>query len=272
MGRWKTYPDLDKRVLELLAQGGEGKRFNEIFDGLKPGSRSTLSDCLKSLVAASFIEHHYLTGAFMITDHGRAVLGRSEIGQREMEFLLDSSIFKDKHEAVRAAIEYWFGLTKSRLETQLLSFLPIRIDKDGRLLGIPETESEWQTLEKVSGKVQKVQHDVENELIQRLHVFVRRHRAAAALALRRSETEPKDVTKRAWPVDATNDLILAFGSDKGLAETCIKALRSFLKKTYPESVDQKALTQINHRDFQDFVKRKYPHVPLQQLAARGSKG
>src|SRR2546430_3960516 len=140
MARPKKHRDLEIRVLELLDASPTGKRFNELVAELGPGSRTTLVDCLRSIVRANFIEQDYPTKAFKITELGKQVIGRIAHQQREMEFLLRSGIFKDNDNAVEAAIHLWLGLMKSHSPEQLVYILPIRIDRDGNLLGVPESE------------------------------------------------------------------------------------------------------------------------------------
>jgi Arc/MetJ-type ribon-helix-helix transcriptional regulator len=258
MGRWKKYPDLERRILESLELAPEGRRYTELFRELKPGSKSTLSQCVRSLVSASLIEHDYLTETFKITDQGKQVLRKTQLKQRDMQFLVESGIFKTEDGAVEAAIHLWLGVMKARMESPgVLNMLPVRIDKEGNMLRIPETERDWQRLEKTSSLMHKVGRDVEEELLQTLRVFVKRYRAAAAMVLCKSEAEVKELWNRAWPQEAMNDLTLAFISDKSIADTGIRGLKGFLSETYPKSISRVGLGRLNYETIRAF-RKKYP--------------
>ena len=256
MGRWKKYPDLERRTLEQLTLKPGGERFTQLFEELKPGSKSTLSDCLRSLVAAGLIEHDYLTECFRITDQGRQAIGKTQLRQRGMEFLVTSGIFKDEDEAVRAVIHLWSGIFRSTIgEQNILQYLPFRVDKNGDLLGIPEKDEEWQLMETAFELTRKVRRDVEDSLIQDLRVFVKKHRGAAALTLPENEAKLKGLWEKAWPRDAINDLDLAFVSDRSLADKAISDLKDFLNRAYPNSISKSGMKDLAFEKVQLFKKK-----------------
>ena len=255
MGRWKKYPDLERRVLEHLDSSLAGNTFTAIFDALKPGSKSTLADCLRSLVAAGLIEHDYLTERFKVTDQGRQAIGKTRLRQRGMELLVTCGVFKDEDEAVKAAIHLWFGIFRSAIGGQdVLEYLPFRVDKNRNLLGPPENEEEWKLMETTFKLTQKVKRDVEDTLIQDLRVFVKRHQSAV-LILREDPAQLKELWEKSWPQEAINDLNLVFISDKGLANNAINDLKDFLNRTYPKSIRKSGLEELTFEKIQTFKKK-----------------
>jgi len=271
MARWKKYPDLERRILlELLDSTPDGSGYTQLFNKLRPGSRTTLTNCLRSLVAANLVENDYLTKNFKITELGRQVIKRAKLKQREMELLVESGVFKERGSAVEAAIHLWFGLMNYHQSQVDLSFLPVRMNKDGRILGIPETEKDWKTLENASNIVQKVKHDVDDDLVQSLQALVKKYRSDASMELLKSKDDAKKLWEKAWPKEAIDDLFVAFASDKQLANTGIGGLRGFLQRTYPDGVSNPSLRNLTYERIQTF-KKNYRDLSVGQHRWGGLK-
>ena len=255
MGRWKKYPDVERRLLELLDSTNEGMRFNELFTKLKPGSKTTLSESLRNLVTAGLIEHDYLTENFKATENGKQVIERTRLGQRDMSFLIDSEVFSERWYAVEAAIHLWYGLLNYHKEQQDMSFLPINMDRDGNVIGIPESEKDWKLLEKSLGMRQKIKRDIDYNLIQILQTFIKKHRSDAAMIPWKSKENVKGLWDSAWPREVINDLILAFASDREIANAGINGLKEFLTAKYADKINRSNLQrEFTYERIQAFKK------------------
>jgi len=225
MGRWKKNPKLEVQVLKLLNEAPNGRRYEELFRELEPGSKTTYSELLNTLVAANLVEFHYLTKTFRITDRGKEVIRPLLNNLSMMEYLVESGIISDKEEAVQAAIEYCLGNYMQFRGVNVNLLLPLQVDVEGNLIGTPTDQREWEKKEQALGLMRKISHDAEEELVAELQLFCKKYPIESHVA-----SQFTQLKERAWPREETGALILLFSSAQDIAQGSLPILKEFLSR------------------------------------------
>ena len=151
--------------------------------------------------------------------------------------------------------QYEVELPQQEIDTKLCRSRQIELFILRGLDCLQKDYLEWKLLEKSLGMRQKIKRDIDYNLVQTLQAFIKKYRSDAAMIPWKSKENVKGLWDSAWPREVINDLILAFASDREIANAGINGLKEFLTAKYADKINRSNLQrEFTYERIQAFKK------------------